>query len=210
MAKQVTDEWVADELARCLVGRPNYPSPDEDAVSWLTRRINQYLARPWDDAGIAELWDQVKAERRENATLREAAGILRRDLAGWRDLLPGYDPGSAMRNAAEQRITALDVTISTLELQRGYFDCPGLTLRVSERGPLPKPWALMAAGIADEVHRVLHDGGDPRKGIGGPNGPVTNFLAACLHLIMPGDVPDNLTINEAVKNHLGPSLEYRS
>lgn len=207
----VSPEWVADELASCLAGRPNYLSPDEDRVSWLTRRINQYLDRPWDEDQIAALRDRAKTERNEGATLRAAAGILRRDIAGWRQLLPKFRAAEIMYVAAERQIADLETAIAMLERQRGDLDHPGLTLRLSDRGKPPQPWALMAAGIADELIRVLRDGGDSRAGIGGPDGPVTKFLAACLRLCVPTDrMPSNTTINDAVKNHLSPSLEYRS
>jgi hypothetical protein len=210
MARQVDDEWVADQLAECLVGRSGYPSPDENAVRHITRRINICLTTPWTDEGIANLREQAKFERREAAALKGAATILSRDLDGWRELLPRFEIGTDMRVAAKSRIEELEITIKTLQQPRGHLTQPGLTVKLSDKGPPPKPWALMAANIADEVHRVLHDGGDPRTGLGGPDGPVTNFLSVCLREILPAqDVPANSTINETVTAHLGRSLEYR-
>ena len=212
MAEQIDDEWVADRLAECLSGIMGFPSPDEDAVAGVTRRINQYIASPWTEAEITKLRSAAKNEREEMVVLEKAADILRRDLAGWQHLSEARQSGTLSRRVADDRIAAYETTIATLHNRRGWLTSPGLAMRLSDKGPAPAPWALMAAGIADEVHRVLRDCSDRRDGIGGPNGPITRFIAACLALLVePGDsVPANSTIHEALRLHLNQSLAYRA
>jgi hypothetical protein len=207
--KQIDDEWVADQLAECLAGRPNYPSPDEGAVYRITRRINQYLADPWTDQSVEELRQCARKDWAEVADLEKAATIVSRDLDGWKKIRDGREPGSMSRVEAERIIAALETTIATLRRPRGYLTSPGLVGRIADKGPPPKPWALMAAGVADEVYRALKHTGDKREGIGGPDGPVTKFLARFLELVMPGKIPASSTINEAVAAHLSSSLAYR-
>jgi hypothetical protein len=206
----VDDEWVVDTLAECLAGRPAYLSPDEDRVGWVTRRINQYIDRPWDEAGVAALCRQAKMQRGEGAVMRQAADILRHDLTAWRSILTDEQPGTMTHVATERMIADLETSIATLDARRGDLDHPGLVAKLSDGRRPPKPWALMAAGIAEELIRVLRDGGDSRAGVGGDHGPVAKFVRACLEKIMaPQTAPETPTISEAVGNHLKATLEYQ-
>ncbi len=209
LREHVTAEWVADKLAECLRGRTGYSSPDEDAVRHVVRRVNKYIDTPWDEAGVAQLRANVITERDEGATLNAAAEILGRDLTGWRQRLPRFLPGTTSRLAAERTIAELENAIARLKMVRGPFAGPGFTARISGRRP-PTPWALTAAGIADEVIRTLRDGGDSRAGVGGPDGPVTKFTIMCLQIISPREKAWNpATVNDALKNHLDISLRYQ-
>jgi hypothetical protein len=208
--KLLAAEQVADTLARCLAKRPGYRSPDENALSNLTERINSYIRSPWTAEKIAALKAEAKATRKDRETCRDAAAILARDLAAWRAQAADADIDSILLRFAKDRIVALESAINLLSESRGALDHPGLTMKISGGGPAPEPWALAAAGIADELIRCLRDGGDTRAGIGGPRGPVLNFVAICLRISMkPEEPPKQSTIYEAIKNHLGASFAYR-
>jgi hypothetical protein len=208
--KSLTEEQVADTLAMCLVKRPRYRSPDEDAVRNLTETINSYTRSPWTAERIAALKAERQAIRKEGQTCLDAGTILARDLAAWRVEAADAEEGSILKLFAHQRITALESAINLLRESRGALDHPGLTVKISNHGTAPEPWAYTAAGIADGLIRCLRDRGDARAGIGGPDGPVVKFVAICLRLAMsPEEPPKRSTIQEAIKNHLGGSLAYR-
>jgi hypothetical protein len=176
----------------------------------LTKRINDYIDNPWNDTAVALWRDRAKTEREENEVLQAAAAILRRDLVGWGEILGQSEPGGGMHRGATQKIAELEVTIGTLEEPRGVTNHPGFTARISDLCRSPKPWAMMAAGIGDELHRVLHSAGDPRAGIGGADSPFTRSIKIFLGFIIGREnTPQRSTINEALENHLASSLKYR-
>jgi len=209
---RITNEHVADMLASCLAGRPNYISPDEGRVNHLTQTINRYIQTPWSVEAVAKLHAQAKVARMEGEMLRAAATLLRRDLEALTVEAQQYELRSITTDYLERRAIDIKNAIALLEEPRGDLDHPGLAIHLSTgpKGKPPAPWRLTAAAIADELIRTLRDCGDPRAGIGNPNGPVVKFVAICLRLISPDQkAPKRETIHEAIGAHLENSFKYR-
>ena len=192
-------EDVADLLARCLARRPAYRSPDEDAVRALTDRVNFLLAARWTPAGIALFRRDVKASSADAKVLAAAAAILARDLNACRTGLGVFPP--------EQQ-PAVETAIGILLTPRSSPDATSNTVRVSDSGPDPAPWALDAAAVAAELIRTLRAAGDSRAGIGTKDGPVVQFVCCFLHISMgAGNTPKPSTVRDAIANHLHPSFK---
>ena len=192
-------EDVADLLARCLARRPAYPSPDEAAVRSLTARVNFLLAAQWTPAGMAQFRRDVKAISADARALTAAAVVLARDLDACRTGLGVFPPDQQQ---------AVETAIRILLTPRSSPDTPRNTIRISDSGPDPAPWALDAAAVAAELIRTLRAAGDSRAGIGTKDGPVVQFVCCFLHISMgAGNTPKPSTVRDAIANHLHPSFK---
>jgi hypothetical protein len=142
--RQLTAEEVCDLLAAFIAEKnPHGATPDEAQVAELTRWINKYLVKPWDERSIRKYREADASARKERETLDEAADILRRDLRGYRRMKGIYAA------AVRQRIAHLKIAIEVLGATRGWFE-RGMP-RFADRGPDKKPWAMMAQKIAQEA-----------------------------------------------------------
>jgi hypothetical protein len=164
-------------------------------VAELTRLINKFIARPWDQKSIDGWREVVLRTSKERKALDAAAAILARDADGYQQLLENADQASghatsdALVRIARTRIAALKRAIEELKRPRGWSETLNFPRRFIVRGPSPRPWAMMVPELVQATIAARKAAGDKRAGIGTADGPVIKFVQRCLTWILPGEAP---------------------
>jgi len=144
-SRRISESEVCDKLAEFLAEKNiGAATPDEWQVRELTHWINTYRRRPWDKASIQEYRDADRQAQKGRKILDEADDIFQQLLREWQPVLDRTGAASA-----QESVSLLKSGIAAITFARKHFD-QGL-LPLADRGPDPKPWAIMARVLAGEA-----------------------------------------------------------
>jgi hypothetical protein len=158
-----------------------------EAFCLLAATIDQFKARPWTVADIAEMKKSSLEQIADRRRRRLAATSLETEAEPWR-LIPGM----------AGRVRRWDEAIAVLRMARGAQDSPDNWMHFSGCGQNMRPWTYMATEIGGWVLQILRSYELPRPSFG-VKSPVVQFVHKALTFIGVKDAPQPKTLGNKLR-----------